>query len=1061
MKKLVSFLSVAALCLGIAGCDKDNTETPEIKTPVIKATASMSVAATAHQEKIAYTIENPIEGETIEASATAEWIGSFDYATAGEVRFEVAANDGDARTATVTLSYSKAKSVNVEIRQMAAAENIELSQSSLIFATAGGDIKIVVTSGRSWTLEGTSDWLTPSKTSGANGDEVTFTASKNDGDDPREASFTFKCGSEQTVLTATQSYDERMIVDKAVYEIDSQAQSLVVAIQANAEASCTIAEGVAWIKPAAGKAALETKEFRFEVEKNEGAAREAVLTLTCGKLTEQVTVKQASGDLLGAIVDEKLREYVKTSFDTNADGVLNAAEAEAVTEIVFTEGVASAEGIEIFPNLVTLDLRSSSFTSIDLSKNTKLQDINLNNNKSLASVNVKGCSLVTVINVGLCSVLTSIDITGMPKLVNFIAYSSGLTSIDTSKNPELDNLAVYGSKYTSLDLSANTKLTSLSAGTATLTSIDLSKNTALTTISLDNSEKLTSIDLSNNKALTRATFEACDLRTVDISMLSELTYFSASRNNHFEKLDISNNLKLATCMLLCYPGDGEGTYYLYLLHEQESTVDIWTSFCCQKRYVEPDLSGKIADAAFRQYCLDNFDTDKDGCLTQTELNAVTAIETSLASAEGIELFTNLVSLKANSSTCTSIDLSKNTKLEIFYMSYNTDLESVNLTGCTAVKEIIVSGCSKLTSIDTSDMPALEEVYAQSSGLTSFDAPNSPKLWYLSIYNTKITSLDVSKNVGLTNLMAGQTTISSIDLLNNTALEKLDLTESPNMSSIDLSANTALKKLVLTECNFKTVDTDALVNLAEFNIDSNNNLQKLDISKNVSLTELSARCYPGDGEGTYQLYLTREQDANVSLWLTYCCEKVYVEVEEDLLEKIANYRIQEYVIANYDADGNGKLSQAEAEAVTKIMVGSASDATGIELFPNLEELQLIYGLFSTIDLSKNPKLTTLNLEYSSSVTAIDLSANTALQTVSLEGCNLKTVEISHLADLEELTLSSNHNLETLDISHNLKLRTLNAVCWPGGGDGSWTLRLLHSQDDTVSMSLGSCDKVYVD
>lgn len=876
MKKLVSFLSVAALCFGFVACDNDDTETPKIKAPEIKAAASMSVAATAHQEKIAYTIENPIDGETIEASTTAEWIGTFDYATTGEIRFEVEANDGDARIATVTLSYSKAKSVNVEIRQMAAAENIELSQNNLAFATAGGDIKIVVTSGRSWNLEGASDWLTPSKTSGVNGDEVTFTATKNEGDDPREASFTFKCGGEQAVLTATQSCDERMIVDKAVYEIDEEAQSLVVAIQANAETQCTIADGATWIRPAAGTAALETKEFRFEVEKNEGAAREAVLTLTCGKLSEQVTVRQASGDLLGAIVDEKLREYVKTNFDTNADGVLNAAEAEAVTEIVFTEGVASAEGIEIFPNLVKLDLRSSSFTSIDLSKNVKLQYINVNYNSSLTSINVNGCSEVIEFNVGLCPALTSVDITGMPNLVDFIAYNSGLTSVDTSKNPELVSLAVYGCKYTTLDLSANTKLTSLSAGASTLTSIDLSKNAALTSLSLDNSSKLTSVDLSNNKALTRATFEDCDLKTVDISMLSELTYFSASRNNHFEKLDISNNLKLETVMLLCYPGDGEGTYYLYLLREQEDTVSIWTTFCCEKRYVEPDLSGQIADAAFRQYCLDNFDTDNDGSLTQTELNAVTAINTTLASAEGIELFTNLVSLKANSSTCTTIDLSKNTKLEIFYMSYNTDLESVKLTGCTAMKEIIVSGCSKLTSIDTSNMPALEEVYAQSSGLTSFEAPKSEKLWYLSVYNTKITSLDVSKNVGLTNLMAGQTTMSSIDLSANTKLEKLDLSSSPNMTSIDLSKNTALTKLALSECNFKTVDTDALVNLAEFNIDANNNLQKLDISKNVNLTELSARCYPGDGEGTYYLHMLRSQEDSVSLWLTYCCERVYVD-----------------------------------------------------------------------------------------------------------------------------------------------------------------------------------------
>lgn len=876
MKKLFSFLSVAALCFGLIGCDNDNTDTPEPKIPVINAMAPTSVAATAHQDKIAYTIENPIDGESITAATTAEWIGSFDYAAAGEVRFEVAANDGDARVATITLSYAKAQSVDVEVRQMAAAENIDLSLNQLAFAAAGGDIAVTVTSGRAWTLEGESDWLTASKTQGVDGDEVIFTATKNDGDDPRQASFTFKCGGETASLTATQSFDERIIVEKALYELDYNAQTLTVTLQANAETSCSIAEGADWIKQANGTAALETKSFAFEVEANNGAAREAVITFACGKVSEQVTVKQGDANILMKIADEKLREFVKTNFDTNGDGILTEAEAAAVTQFVFSEGAASAEGIEIFPNLVKLDLRNSTFTTIDLSKNTKLEDVGFNNCQSLESIDLTGCSEITSLNFGLCSALTSIDITGLTKLVDLIGYSSGITSLDISKNTELDFLSVYGTKLTTIDLSANTKLTYLSAGCATLESIDLSANTALMQLSLTGSAKLTSLDLSTNTALTKLDLDDCDFRTLEISHLKDLTSLSASRNNNFSRLDISKNENLKTLYLLCYPGDGEGTYDLYLLREQEQTVSLWTTFCCNKIYVEPDLSGQIADATFRKYCLDNFDTNNDGQLTQTEIEAVTEINTSFASGDGIELFTNLVSLKANFSTCTTLDLSKNTKLEIFYMSYNSNLESVNLTGCTAMKEIIVSGCSKLTSIDTSDMPALEEVYAQMSGLTSFDAPNSAKLWYLSVYDTKIASLDLSKNVGLTNLLAGQTTISTLDLSANTALEKLDLTTAKNLTSIDLSHNTALTVLTLSECNFETVDTDALTELVEFNINSANNLKKLDISKNLKLAKLSALCYPGDGEGTYYIYMLRSQESSVSLWTTFCCEKVYVD-----------------------------------------------------------------------------------------------------------------------------------------------------------------------------------------
>lgn len=881
MKKLVSFLSVAALCLGFVGCDNDDTETPEPKIPVIKAIAPISVAANAHQDKISYTIENPIEGESIEAVTTAEWISSFDYAVAGEVRFEVAANEGDARTATITLSYAKAQTVSVDVRQMAAAENIDLSQNQLAFATAGGDITVTVTSGRAWTLEGESDWLTPSKKEGANGDEVVFTATKNEGDDPRQAEFTFKCGGETAVLAATQSFDERLIVDKALYEIDFSAQTLTVTLQANAETSCTMPEGIDWIKQANGTAALETKSFAFEVAANDGVAREAVITFTCGKASEQVTVKQGDANLLMRIADEKLREFAKTTFDANGDGILTEAEAAAVTELVFTEGAASAEGIEIFPNLTKIDLRNSTFTTVDLSKNTKLQEVGFNYCQALETIDFTGCSEITKLNVGLCSALKTIDITGMPKLVELIGYAAGLTSLDTTKNPELDFLSVYTNKLTTLDLSNNTKLTYLSAGCATLASIDLSACKALTELSLSNSSKLTSIDLSANTALTKVSLDGCDLRTVDISALSELTEITVSSNNNFERIDISNNLKLKTLYSLCYPGGGDGTYYLYLLREQDDVdgaqyrVSLWTGFCCEKRYVEPDLSDKIADETFRAFCLNNFDADHDGKLTQSELDAVTEINTTLASAEGIELFTNLVSLKANSSTCSSIDLSKNTKLEIFYMSYNTNLESVNLTGCTALKEIMVGGCTKLTSLDTSNLPALEEVYAQTSGLTEFNAPNSPKLWYLSVYATKITSLDVSQNVGLTHLRAGQTTMSSIDLSANTALEVLDLTTTKNLTSLDLSANTALTIVNCERCNLKTLDIARLAALESLTLSNNNNLETLDISNNANLTTLQAVCYPGGGEGSWTLRLLRSQDTTVTMSLG-SCDKVYVD-----------------------------------------------------------------------------------------------------------------------------------------------------------------------------------------
>ena len=74
----------------------------------------------------------------------------------------------------------------------------------------------------------------------------------------------------------------------------------------------------------------------------------------------------------------------------------------------------------------------------------------------------------------------------------------------------------------------------------------------------------------------------------------------------------------------------------------------------------------FADANFKAYCLENFDTDGDGEVSPEEALAVTAIDCSdrdIASLVGIEHFTNLVTLDCSgNASLTSIDISNGTSL---------------------------------------------------------------------------------------------------------------------------------------------------------------------------------------------------------------------------------------------------------------------------------------------------------------------------------------------------------------------------------------------------------------
>ncbi len=126
---------------------------------------------------------------------------------------------------------------------------------------------------------------------------------------------------------------------------------------------------------------------------------------------------------------------------------------------------------------------------------------------------------------------------------------------------------------------------------------------------------------------------------------------------------------------------------------------------------------------------------------------------------------------------------------------------------------------------------------------------------------------------------------------------------------------------------------------------------------------------------------------------------YVDTD-DILPYLTDESFQAYVAANFDTNGNGRVSQEEAATVTSIHCGNypnneaynypeVKDFTGIEYFTALTSFESNTAV--TLDLSKNTELTTLYLghrslsdvssedEYpeASPLTALDLSNNTKI------------------------------------------------------------------------------------
>ena len=74
---------------------------------------------------------------------------------------------------------------------------------------------------------------------------------------------------------------------------------------------------------------------------------------------------------------------VLTKYDTNSDGIVSRAEADAVTELIcegWTETITDLTGIAFFTNLETLSVQGERLESVDLSRNKKLKHIDLRYN---------------------------------------------------------------------------------------------------------------------------------------------------------------------------------------------------------------------------------------------------------------------------------------------------------------------------------------------------------------------------------------------------------------------------------------------------------------------------------------------------------------------------------------------------------------------------------------------------------------------------------------------------------------------------------------------------------
>lgn len=139
------------------------------------------------------------------------------------------------------------------------------------------------------------------------------------------------------------------------------------------------------------------------------------------------------------------------------------------------------------------------------------------------------------------------------------------------------------------------------------------------------------------------------------------------------------------------------------------------------------------------------------------------------------------------------------------------------------------------------------------------------------------------------------------------------------------------------------------------------------------------------------------------------------------------KFRKYVLDNLDTDGDKKLSDTEIQAVTKLDVSGLGIANlkGVEKFTALTELNASGNKLKTVDVTKNTKLTYLNLSKNSLSGTLNLSKCTRLEVVIYSNNSLTKVTMPNKKYLK--------NLDYIDASYNKFTTQANAGLNIGDSD----------------------------
>ena len=447
---------------------------------------------------------------------------------------------------------------------------ISLNYHDLTFPSAGGEktvavsISLVSDSGHyiepEWKLTGGASWCTPSRTSGVSSNVVTFTASENNSDQERNATFTFSCGRHSQNLVVTQKSSGSLTVTTSKIEMGAAGGEAVIEVMAEIDYTYEIdSKCKGWITYK-GTRAMQTSRLVFDVAANSGKEkREGRITIRGGGRTETVTIYQAGETPTIVLTQNKYEvsaagETIKVEINSNVDFTVSIPSSASWIEETGTRAFSThTKYFTISPNTTTSS-RSAEITfkntTYNLAEKVVVNQAELSTSTITVHVPKKGTLAAVLDEKGLnAETIVSLKITGELNDEDFIAIRSmtNLKDLDLSEvnlSTLFENVFYQNKKIEKIIL-PNT-LTTIGQyafyDCTSLQTVTFEKGSRLKTIeesAFEDCTELTSIEIpASVETIEDSAFKGCSkLATVTFEKGSQLKaiwggYYAGSSSYH-------------------------------------------------------------------------------------------------------------------------------------------------------------------------------------------------------------------------------------------------------------------------------------------------------------------------------------------------------------------------------------------------------------------------------------------------------------------------------------------------------------------------------------------------